>query len=145
LATTSTNGTEDEGESDAAAKRMYDRVARELERERASARQLRRELDAVQAQTAEQRRAVSAASANGIDPTDEAPAALTPAGRLAASRRTDVGRAAAHHRADAARAAAAHRVPSQQSPAGVWVVRAIALAIVIGLLIALLQIVNAVT
>jgi hypothetical protein len=143
LAATSANGAEDEGESEAAAKRMYERVARELERERAAARHLRRELDAVQAQTAEHRRDVAAASANGIDPTDEAPAAATPAGRLAASRRSDVGRAAAHHRADAARAAAAHRVPSHQSPTATWVVRAIALAIVVGLLIALLQIVNA--
>jgi hypothetical protein len=145
LAATSGNGTEDDGEAESAAKRMYERVARELERERAAARHLRRELDAVQAQTAEHRRIAAAASANGIDPTDEAPAAATPAGRLAASRRTDAGRAAAHHRADAARAAAAQRVPSRQSPVAIWVVRAIALAIVIGLLIALLQIVNAVT
>src|SRR4051794_5857712 len=55
LAARSANGAEDDGESEAAAKRMYERVARELERERAAARQLRRELDAVQAQTAEQR------------------------------------------------------------------------------------------
>jgi hypothetical protein len=144
LAATSANGTEDDGEAESAAKRMYERVARELERERAAARHLRRELDAVQAQTAEHRRIAAAASANGIDPTDEAPVAATPAGRMAASRRTDVGRAAAHHRAGVARAAAAHRVPSHKSPAAVWVVRAIALAIVIGLLIALLQIVNAV-
>ena len=95
----------------AAARRMYERIARELENERAAARCLRRELDAVQAQTAEHRRVASAAAATGIDPTDDAPAAATPAGRLVAARRTEVGRAAAHHRAEAARAAAAHRVP----------------------------------
>jgi hypothetical protein len=145
LAATSANGAEDDGEAETAAKRMYERVARELERERAAARHLRRELDAVQAETAEHRRIAAAASADGVAPTDEAPVAATPAGRLAASRRTDAGRAAAHHRADVARAAAAHRDHSQQSTGSVWVVRVIALVIVIALLIALLQIVNAVT
>jgi hypothetical protein len=145
LAARSANGGDDDGEAEAAARRMYERVARELDRERAAARHLRRELDAVQAQTAEHRRLASAATANGLDPADESPGGATPAGRLAASRRTDVGRAAAHHRAEAARAAAAHRVPSQSSPVGIWVVRGIAVALVAGLLIVLLMIVNAVT
>jgi hypothetical protein len=146
LATTSANGTEgDDGETEAAARRMYERVARELERERAAARSLRRELDAVQAQTAEHRRVASSATANGLDPADDSPAAATPAGRLAASRRTEVGRAAAHHRAEVARAAAAQRVPNHSSPVAIWVVRAIAVALVAGLLIVLLMIVNAVT
>jgi hypothetical protein len=122
---------------------MYERIARELENERAAARHLRRELDAVQAQTAEHRRVTSAAAANGV--TGETPAAATPAGRLAASRRTDVGRAAAHQRAEAARAAAAHRVPTHHSPVAVWVVRGIAVAFVVGLLIALLILVSALT
>jgi hypothetical protein len=127
----------------ASAKRMYERIAGELERERAAARSLRRELDAVQAQTAEHRRATSAAAANGV--TEDVPAA-TPAARLMASRRSDVGRAAAHQRAEAARAAAAHRVPhGHQSAAAVWAVRLSALVFVVALLVALLLIVSWVT
>jgi hypothetical protein len=146
LATHSANGGDDtDGDAQTAAHRMYERVASELERERAAARSLRRELDAVQAQTAEHRRLTAAAAADGIDPTDDIPAAATPAGRLVASRRTEVGRAAAHHRAEVARAAAAHRVPSHRSPVAIWAVRAIAVAFVAGLLIALLLIVSAVT
>jgi DNA repair exonuclease SbcCD ATPase subunit len=146
LAGHSANGTDEEtnGEAQAAARRMYERVAGELERERAAARSLRRELDAVQAQTAEHRRLTASAAADGIDPTEDIPAAATPAGRLVASRRSEVGRAAAHHRAEAARAAAAARVPSHRSPVAVWAVRAIAVAFVAGLLIALLIIVSAV-
>jgi uridine phosphorylase len=45
----------------------------------------------------------------------------------------------------AARIAAAHRVPSHRSPVAIWVVRGIALALVAGLLIVLLMIVNAVS
>jgi DNA repair exonuclease SbcCD ATPase subunit len=147
LATHSANGGDEDGsgESQAAAKRMYERVASELERERAAARSLRRELDAVQAKTAEHRRLAASAAADGIDPTDDIPAAATPVGRLVASRRSEVGRAAAHHRAEAARAAAAQRLPSHRSPVAIWVVRAIAVAIVAGLLVALLLIVSAVT
>ena len=127
----------------AAAKRMYERIARELERERAAARSLRRELDAVQAQTAEHRRATSAAAANGV--TEDVPAA-TPAARLMASRRSDVSRAAAHQRAEAARAAAAQRVPhGHRSPAAVWAIRGAALVFVAALLVALLLIVSWVT
>jgi hypothetical protein len=119
---------------------MYERIARELERERAAARSLRRELDAVQANTAEHGRATSAAAANG--PTEDVPAA-TPAARLMASRRSDVGRAAAHQRAEAARAAASHRVPqAHRSPAAVWAIRGAALLLVAGLLVALLLIVS---
>jgi hypothetical protein len=146
LAAHSANGGDDtDGDAHSAAKRMYERVASELERERAAARSLRRELDAVQAQTAEHRRLTASAAADGIDPTDDIPAAATPAGRLVASRRSEVGRAAAHHRAEAARAAAAHRLPSHRSPVAVWVVRGIAVAFVAGLLVALLLIVSAVT
>jgi hypothetical protein len=128
-------GDADGDDSDAAAtKRMYERIAGELERERAAARSLRRELDEVQAQTAEHRRAVSAAAANGV--TEDVPAA-TPAARLMASRRSDVGRAAAHHRAEAARAASAHRVPhGHRSAATVWAIRGAALVFVAALLVA---------
>jgi hypothetical protein len=119
---------------------MYERIARELERERAAARSLRRELDAVQAQTAEHRRAVSAAAANGV--TEDVPAA-TPGARLVAARRSEAGRAAAQHRAEAARAAAAHRVPhAHRSPATVWAIRGAALLFVVALLVALLLIVS---
>jgi hypothetical protein len=128
---------------DAEAKRMYERIAGELERERAAARSLRRELDAVQAKTAENRRATSAAAANGV--TEDVPAA-TPAARLMASRRSDVARAAAHQRAAAARAASAHRVPhGHRSPAAVWAIRGAALVFVVALLVALLLIVSWVT
>jgi hypothetical protein len=144
LAARSANGGDD-ADAEAAARRMYERVARELENERAAARHLRRELDAVQAQTAEHRRVVSSAAANGLDPADATPGAATPAGRLAAARRTERGRAAAQHRADAARAAAAHRIPEHRSPVAVWVVRGIAVAIVAALFVALLLIVSAVT
>jgi hypothetical protein len=134
------SGAENGGEAETAAKRMYERIARELENERAAARHLRRELDAVQAQTAEHRRVTSAAAANGV--TDDVPA-TTPAGRLAAARRTEVGRAAAHQRAEAARAAAAQRVPhSHRSPAAVWAIRGAALVFVLALLAALLLILS---
>ncbi len=124
---------------------MYERIAHELERERSTNRSLRRELDAVQAQTAEHRRVASAAAANGVAAADEAPLAATPAGRLAASRRTDVGRAAAHHRAEAARVAAAQRVPEHHGSAiAVWGVRLAAVALVAGLLVAALIIISAV-
>jgi hypothetical protein len=139
------NGDDDGGEAEAAARRMYERIARELEHERAAARHLRRELDAVQAQTAEHRRVVSSTAANGLIVTDEGPAAATPAGRLAAARRTGVGRAAAHQRAEAARAAAAHRMPTHRSPAAVWVARGIAVVAVVALLIVLLILVSALT
>jgi hypothetical protein len=141
----SVNGDEDGGEAEAAARRMYERIARELEHERAAARHLRRELDAVQAQTAEHRRVVSSAAANGVSITDEGPAAATPAGRLAAARRSDAGRAAAHQRAEAARAAAAHRVPTHRSAAAVWVARGIAVVAVVALLLVLLILVSALT
>jgi hypothetical protein len=133
----------DEGGEAEAAKRMYERIARELERERAAARHLRRELDAVQAQSAEHRRAASAATAGGV--TDDVPAA-TPAGRMAAMRRSEAGRAAAHHRAEAARAAAAHRLPNaRRSETAVWGLRAAAFLFVAAMLVALLLIVSWVT
>jgi hypothetical protein len=142
LATQAGEAEGDDAES-AAATRMYERIARELERERAAARSLRRELDAVQAKTAENRRATSAAAANGV--TEDVPAA-TPAARLMASRRSDVARAAAHQRAEAARAASAHRVPhGHRSPAAVWAIRGAALVFVVALLVALLLIVSWVT
>ena len=139
LATQAGGADGDEAEA-AAAKRMYERIARELERERAAARSLRRELDAVQAQTAEHRRAASAATANGI--TEDVPAA-TPGARLVAARRSEAGRAHAQHRADAARAAALQRVPhGHRSPAAVWAIRGAALVFVAALLVACLLIVS---
>ena len=123
------SGAENGSEAETAAKRMYERIARELEQERAAARHLRRELDAVQAQTAEHRRESSSAAANGV--TEDVPA-LTPAGR----RRSEVGRAAAHQRAGAARAAAAQRVPhSRRSQVAVWAIRIAALVFVVAFLV----------
>jgi len=143
LAARSANGGDDNGEAEDAARRMYDRIARELEEERSAARHLRRELDAVQAQTAEQRRATSSAAANGITPDDEAPLAATPAGRLAATRRSEAGRAATHHRAEAARVAAAYRVPEhQRSPTAVWGTRIAAMVLLAALIVALFIIVG---
>ena len=134
---------DDGGEAEAAAKRMYERIARELEQERATARHLRRELDAVQAQTAEHRRVASAAVAGGV--TDDIPAA-TPAGRVAAVRRSEVSRAAAHRRAEVARAAAANRAHlGNRSPAMVWGARAAGIVLVAGLLVMMLLIVSWVT
>jgi hypothetical protein len=139
LATQAGGADGDDAEA-AAAKRMYERIARELERERAAARSLRRELDAVQAQTAEHRRAASSAAANGV--TEDVPAA-TPGARLVAARRSEAGRAHAQHRAGVARAAAAQRVPHvHRSPAAVWTIRAAALVFVAALLVALLLIVS---
>ena len=146
--------TEDDGEAegDDASRRMYERISRELEHERATARQLRRDLDAKSVETAEQRRSVAAAATNGVHTsTDEAPLAATPAGRAGRraaavlASRAEVDARAPYRRADAARAAAAHRVPEhEQSATSVWVARAAAFALVALLLIAMVIIITAV-
>jgi hypothetical protein len=129
---------------------MYERVSRELERERAAARTLRRELDSARAETAEQRRSVSAAVANGTTSTQEAPLAATAAGRqravaLRAPRAAVVPESAPARRVEAMRHAAAARVPEpHHSTTGVWAVRGAAVVLVALLLIALLLIVSAV-
>ena len=62
------------GEPDEASRRMVERVTRDLERERATSRSLRRELDELRSESAEQRRAVSSSTANGTLAMDEPPA-----------------------------------------------------------------------
>src|SRR5215213_6397811 len=66
LATRPAPTEEGEAEGDDASRRMYERISRELEHERATARKLRRDLDAKSAETAEQRRSVAAAATNGV-------------------------------------------------------------------------------
>ena len=152
LATRPAPTEEGEVEGDDASRRMYERISRELEHERATARQLRRDLDAKSVETAEQRRSVAAAATNGVHTaTDEAPMASTPAGRAGRraaavlASRAEVDARAPYRRVDAARAAAAQRVPEhEQSAAGVWVARAAAFALVALLLIALLIMITAV-
>ena len=147
LATRPAAADEGEAEGDDAGRRMYERISRELERERATARQLRRDLDAKSAETAEQRRTVAAAATNGVHTaTDETPVAATPAGRAGRraaavlASRAEADARAPYRRAEAARAAAAQRVPEhEQSAAGVWVARAAAFALVALLLIALVD------
>jgi hypothetical protein len=104
-------------EDDAPGRRMLDRATSDLERERATNRTLRRELEAVKAETAELRRA----------------AAITPSAADApqAARR----RPAAAHRVDVARAAGSHLVPDHHpSPARLWATR-LAAALLVGLLL----------
>ncbi len=138
----------DEG-SDEAGRRMYERISRELDRERATVRNLRRELEATQAMTAEHRREAAAAATNGVHTTsEETPVAATAAGRRRAAsamaQRAGADPRAPYRRVEAARAAAAHRVPEhEQSTAGVWAMRAAAVALVAVLLIALVIIISA--
>jgi len=136
--------------ADEAGRRMYERISRELERERATVRNLRRELDSTQAQTAETRRAAAtAAASNGVHTTEETtPLAATAAGRRRAAalgqRAASADPRAPYRRVDAARAAAAHRVPEHEhSTAGVWAMRAAAVALVAVLLVAMIIIISA--
>ena len=141
-----------EDTTDGSGRRMYEAVAQELEHERATVRDLRRELDNQQAQTAARRRTLVSSATNGVTSTDEAPRASTPAGRAgrrsAASvmaARSDAAERTPVRRADAARAAAAHRVPEhEQSAVGVWATRVAALVLVAVLLGALIIIVSSV-
>jgi len=135
-------------ETDEAGRRMYERISRELERERATVRDLRRELDAEQSQTAEHRRSV----ANGAPVAHDTPVAATPAGAAARRRagalvaaRAELDPRAPYRRADAARAAAARRVPEPAHAAiRVWATRIAAVALVTALLLALVIIVTTV-
>ncbi len=124
----------DEAESDGeettqASRRMLERVTRDLDRERAATRHLRRELETLRSQTAEHRRAQSS-SGNGTLATDEG-TATTFAGARTAAARTPLG---TRRRIDAARVAAERRVPRvPPSTAALWAVR-IAAALVVALL-----------
>jgi hypothetical protein len=98
-------------------RRMLDRVTRDLERERATNRTLRRDLEALQGETAELRRAVAV-----TPPTAEQPP-------------PSLRRPVAAHRVDVARAAGAHLVPDHHpSPARLWATR-FAAAVLVGLLL----------
>ena len=141
-------------ETDEASRRMYERISAELDRERSTVRELRRELDSSKAQTAEHRRSAAAAATNGVHaPAGDAPLAATPAGRASSRRAAAVLAARArseqqapYRRVDAARVAAAGRVPEhEQSATSVWGLRAAALLLVAVLLLALVIVVSAVT
>ena len=104
-------------EEDAPNRRMLDRVTRDLERERMTNRTLRRELEALQTETADLRRA----------------AAITPASPEHPS--AVLRRPAAAHRVDVARAAGSHLVPDHHpSPARMWATR-FAASVLVGLLL----------
>ena len=123
----------DEG-ADEASRRMIERITRDLERERATARSLKRELDTLRSDAAEQRRQRSASTANGTLATDEPPVR---------SVRTPEG---TRRRVEAARAGASHRVPkARPSPYALWAVRVGATLLVAALGVILVIIVNAVT
>ena len=143
---------EGESEADDAHRRMYERISAELDRERASVRELRHELDAKSAETAEHRRSSAAAATNGVHTaTDETPLAATPAGRAGRraaavlASRAEADARAPYRRADAARAAAAQRLPeAEPSPVNLWVARAAAFALVALLLVALVIIISSI-
>ena len=125
-------------EPDEASRRMVERITRDLERERATSRNLRRELDELRSESAEHRRAVSSATANGTLAMDEPPAPATAAGRNV---RTPLG---TQRRVDAARAGAATRVPRvPPSPVALWAVRILAALIIAAMGIALVALVSA--
>ncbi len=118
----------DEG-ADEASRRMVERVTRDLERERAVSRNLKRELDTLRSDLAEQRRQLSASTANGTLQMDDAPARAV---------RTPEG---TRRRVDAARANSAQRVPKVgPSPVALWTVRVLATALVafLGILLVIL-------
>jgi hypothetical protein len=116
------DGADADGEpEESAPRRMLERVSRDLERERAASRTLRRELDALQAEAAEHRRAVSSATASGVLGTDEQPVAVRTVHTPEGTRR----------RVSAARGHAAQRVPAvPPSAATLWTVRVVAVAAV---------------
>jgi len=118
-------------DAEEASRRMVERITRDLERERAVSRNLKRELDTVRSDLAEQRRAVSSSTANGTLQMDDAP---VPARAV----RTPEG---TRRRVDAARANAAHRVPKvPPSPVALWAVRVFATLLVafLGILLVVL-------
>ena len=140
------------GESDDAGRRMYERISRELERERATVRDLRRELGPTQAQTAEQRRSAPPRPPTASHTTDRGDAGRghRRRPRRAAGRR----RAGLPRRRRSARALPPRRrgprrrrdrVPEhEQSAVRVWATRGAAVALVAVLLVALVIIVTAI-
>jgi hypothetical protein len=107
---------------------MVERMSRDLDRERAKSRLMRRELEALREQSADARRSASAAVANG------AAAPAEPANPAARPGRSVVTPETTRRRVDAARHAASARVPKvRPSPLSLWAVR-IAAALVVALL-----------
>jgi chromosome segregation ATPase len=133
----------DAGEAGEASRRMLERITRDLERERAKAKMLQRELDALRSESAGARRAASAATANGAPGMEDAPAPATVAGRAGRTVATPAG---TRRRVDAARHGAAQRVPkARPSQLSLWAVRIAAAAVVAVLGIALVILVSWVT
>jgi hypothetical protein len=121
-------------EDDEGSRRMVERITRDLERERAVSRNLKRELDTLRSDLAEQRRQISAQTANGTLQMEEPPARAV---------RTPEG---TRRRVDAARANAAHRVPKvPPSPVALWTVRAVATLLVAAMGIMLVILIKAFT
>jgi hypothetical protein len=137
----------DEDEAADASRRVAERISLALERERATSRNLQRELDTARAQTAELRRGQPPPGANGAAATEETLVASTPAGRAATARTAPMrGSPVAQRRAEAARVAAAGRVPEPPpSRAAVWGVRAFAALLVALLLVAFVVVVTYIT
>src|SRR4051794_25434940 len=122
--------------ADEGSRRMVERITRELERERAVSRNLKRELDTLRSDLAERRRQVSSSTANGTLQMDDAP---VPARAV----RTPQG---TRRRVDAARAGAAQRVPKvSPSPVALWTVRIMATLLVAVLGVALVVLINTFT
>jgi hypothetical protein len=133
----------DPEEAGEASRRMLERISRDLERERAKSKMLRRELDALRGESAEARRAVSSATANGTLALDEPPVAASGAGRAGRGVGTPE---ATRRRMDAARAGAAQRVPpTRPSTLSLWAVRVVAALVVAVMGIALVILVSSVT
>jgi chromosome segregation ATPase len=121
-----------DGAPDEASRRMVERLQRDLDRERAATRTLRRELEVLRAESAEERRSHSNGTIAGGDAT--IPAA-TPAGRR--------GPVDAPRRVAAARSGAAHRVPSSRpNPIALWSVRFIAFVLIVAMAVALVYLVQ---
>jgi hypothetical protein len=125
-------------------RRMIERITRDLERERATSRNLRRELDELRSDSAEHRRAVSSSTANGTMAMDDPPAAATAAGRAGGRAvRTPEG---TQRRVAAARVASSQRVPKvPPSPYAIWAVRIGAALLAAAMLITLVVLVSLVT
>ncbi len=116
-----------DGVQDEATRRMVERIERELDRERATARELQRELDDLRSETARRRREES----NGVA-TLEDRAVRTPEGTA--------------RRSQAARAGSARRVPQvAPNPVSLWAVRVVAALIVAALGVVLVVLLSAIT
>jgi chromosome segregation ATPase len=125
---------EGDGE-DTAARRMLDRVSRDLERERAASRTLRREIDMLRGESAQHRRLAAAAAAAGVATTEEATVA---AGRRNIALRDEVSRVSAKRIEASAAGRTTLRVPEHgpSTPAR-WGARVVGLVLAGLLLLAL--------